>query len=144
MIPNDQYVDDCCAGKLTPALPEGEESQTSQPATNEQWPESSKKSKDPMEYGTSRPFKTCTLKSRILGGSSNQYTNSAYKCLQDFPQGGKVEIEKRGKVKNGKTVEEDAWATTRWVKAISHSRNEAGPCHQCMSPIFQPWIVRRS
>ena len=136
MIHSHEYVDDCCKGKLVSALSEVEESQSSQPATNEQWPESSGIDNGPMEYETTRPFKRCTLKSRMPGGSSNQNTNSAYKCLQDFLQGGNVEI--------GKTVEEDAWATTRWVEAISHPHIEAEQCHQCMSPTVQPWIVGRS
>lgn len=131
MIRSVQYSDNCC---LTLPSPKVEEAQSSQPATNERWSESSGSDDGPMKYGTLRPFKTCTLKWRKSEGGSNPCTYSEYKCLQHFPRGGKVEI--------GQTIGEDAWATTRWVRAVSDSHNEAKQCDQCMSPIVPLWTVR--
>ena len=132
MIRSDQYLDDCCREK---PLPTTEESQSSQPVTKEKWSESSGIDNGSMKYEILRPFKTCTLKSRMSEGGSNQYIDSEYKCLQHFPRGGKVQI--------GKTISEDAWATTRWVKVVSNSHNEAEQLYQCMSPIVPLWTVRR-
>ena len=131
MIRSHRYVDNCCRRELVPALPQVNESQSSQSTTIERLSESLRGDEGPMEYGKSRSFKRCTVKSRKLEGGPNQKINSEYVCLQDFPKGGDVEI--------GKTVEKDAWSTTRWVNVVSHCLIPAEQCHQCMSPIVQPW-----
>ena len=127
---------DCCVGKPLPALPRSGQSVSSRSNSQTKYPdlsevdseaqtESSESDDGATDYETSRPFKTCILKSRE---GSNHHSKSEYK---DFPRGGYVVI--------GNTRGKDAWAKTRRIMVTSPETKK----NQCMS-IFHHRVSRRS
>lgn len=78
-----------------------------------------------MIYGEPRPFKKCKILSREKGLNSPRY--SAYKCLEDFHQGGNVEI-REDIPKNS-----EKWAATRWIEVTTLQT----PHVECLSLAFQ-------
>lgn len=71
---------------------------------------------EPPGSDNSTPFVTCKILSRKKGLKSREYSN--YKCIEDFQQGGEVEIqeEREEEREEERRRHRSAWAATRWIK----------------------------
>lgn len=123
MIRSDRkYVGECCRNHSDEQSSQINARVDSSDLDHNSQSTSSEMVRDPMVYDDPRPFATCKISSRE--GST------AYKILEDFKQGGEVEIKKQDGGRH-------AWATTHSIKIITSHPSSEGAV-QCMSPIFHP------